>query len=62
MKFIELKVSSSQLMRAEKLYDFSSLKNSITKGDSQMYGAIGEVVVMDYLKASGIPAIDKTLV
>ena len=55
MKFIELKVSSSQLMRAEKLYDFSSLRNSITKGDSQMYGAIGEVVVMDYLKASGVP-------
>ena len=55
MKFIELKVSSSQLMRAEKLYDFSSLRNSITKGDSQMYGAIGEVVAMDYLIASGVP-------
>jgi hypothetical protein len=55
MKFIEIKVTSTQLMRAEKLYDFSSLHNSITKGDSQMYGAIGEVVAMDYLIASGVP-------
>lgn len=56
MKFIEIDVTSSQVMRAEKLYDFHNLKNSITKGDSQLYGAIGEVVVMDYLTASGIKA------
>jgi len=55
MKVIEMKVTSTQLMRAEKLYDFSSLRNSITKGDSQLYGAIGEVVVMDYLISSGVP-------
>ena len=55
MNVIEMKVTSSQLVRAEKLYDFSSLRNSITKGDSQMYGAIGEIVLMDYLVASGVP-------
>lgn len=55
MKFIEIDVTSSQVMRAEKLYDFNMLRNSITSGDSQIYGAIGEVVVMDYLIASGVP-------
>jgi hypothetical protein len=55
MNVIEMKVQSSQLMRAEKLYDFSSLRNSITKGDSQMYGAIGEIVLLDHLVSSGVP-------
>ncbi len=50
---IKVDVTREQLRRSEGLYPFGSLKNSITKGMSNIYGAIGEVIVHDYLEASG---------
>jgi hypothetical protein len=50
---IELKVTSDQLKRAESLYDFGVLKDSITSGKSNIYGALGEVVVDDWLNSNG---------
>lgn len=34
--------------RAEKLYDFGALPKSIMQGKSNIYGAVGEVVTLDY--------------
>ena len=41
------KIRPNQIVRAHNLYDFYNLQHSITKGRSQIYGAIGEIMVMD---------------
>lgn len=51
----EIKITEHQLARAHDLYDFNNLKNSITSGGSQLYGALGEILVWDWLCASGVP-------
>lgn len=50
---IEIAINDKQRERAEKLYEFKCLKGSITKGKSQIYGAIGEVMCLDYLSDFG---------
>jgi hypothetical protein len=45
---IEIKITPDMLDRANKLYEFHNIRNSITSGKSQDYGALGEVMVMDY--------------
>lgn len=50
---IRLKINKDQIKRASELYGFGALKNSITKGESNLYGAVGEIVVFDYCKNSG---------
>jgi hypothetical protein len=45
---IRLKISKDQVSRAKELYPFGHLKGSITKGKSNIYGSLGEVVVHDY--------------
>jgi hypothetical protein len=50
---IEITIDSKQIHRAEKLYEFKCLKGSITKGKSQIYGAIGEIMCFDYLSELG---------
>jgi len=45
---IKLPISDDQLKRAENLYPFEALKESIMEGKSNIYGAIGEIIVMDY--------------
>lgn len=42
-------ITEEQLERAKKLYEFSALKGSIMSGTSNIYGAIGEVIVYDAL-------------
>ncbi len=54
MNPVELSITESQLERAKSLYDFDNLSNSITKGKSQIYGAMGEILLMDYLMSNGI--------
>jgi hypothetical protein len=54
MNPIELSITESQLERAKSLYDFDNLSNSITSGKSQIYGAMGEILLMDYLISNGI--------
>ena len=50
---IEIAISHDQRGRAESLYEFKCLKGSITKGKSQIYGAIGEIICLDYLSDFG---------
>ena len=45
---ITLEISKQQIERANSLYSFGELNNSITKGKSNIYGAIGEIVLYDY--------------
>ena len=45
---ITIDITPEQIERAEKHYDFKSLKGSIMKGESNIYGALGEIVVHDY--------------
>lgn len=47
---IRLNISPEQLQRAKEMYEFNALKNSVTEGKSNIYGAIGEVMVYDYFK------------
>ena len=59
---ITLIPTSQQIERAKTLYDFYNLKNSITHGKSQIYGAIGEILVMDFLKAEKKESYDYDLI
>lgn len=45
---ITLPITAEQVERASELYPFDALENSITKGGSQIYGAMGEVVFGDF--------------
>ena len=47
-------MNSKIIERAKKLYDFGELNGSITKGKSNIYGAIGEIVVFDYFREKGL--------
>lgn len=52
---IEIDIKKEHIDYAKKLYSFDNLNNSITKGKSQIYGAIGEIVVAEYYKTNNIP-------
>ena len=45
-----IKISSDQLDRARHLYTFTALPRSIMKGKSNIFGAIGEIMVWDKFK------------
>lgn len=45
---IEVNITSDQISRVREWYDFKKLKNSYTNGSKQDYGALGEIIVMDY--------------
>jgi len=45
---IKLQITPEQIKRAEKLYLFNILKNSIKEGEGNLLGAIGEIVAFDY--------------
>lgn len=45
---IEVKITDKIIAKAKTLYDFYRINNSITKGMSQDYGALGEAVFMEY--------------
>jgi hypothetical protein len=50
---VEINITKDQLDRATDRYEFGSLNGSITKGRSNIYGAIGEIVAIDYLRSIG---------
>ncbi len=52
MKVVQ--ISKQQIERAEKLYPFKELNGSITKGKSNIYGALGEIIVYDINKHNGL--------
>jgi hypothetical protein len=45
---IEVNVTNEQLERAKDHFAFGALNNSITEGEANIVGAIGEIVVFDY--------------
>ena len=47
---IILDIKQNQIDEAQNLYTFKNLKGSITNGQSNIYGALGEVIVYDYFK------------
>ena len=49
---ITIPITQEDIDKAENLYSFKCLNSSITEGKSNIYGAIGEVVVERYLKST----------
>ena len=47
-------ITNNQIARAKELYLFSELNGSITKGKSNIYGALGEIVFYDYFLNKGM--------
>jgi len=45
---IALSVSQEQIEKAKKLYEFKKLNNSITKGEGNIAGALGEILICEY--------------
>ncbi len=56
-----LEIESDDIKIAKKLYSFYNLKNSITEGRSQLYGAVGEVMVAKYYNATYVGNYDYDL-
>jgi hypothetical protein len=46
----KLNISEEQLKRAEELFEFKKLNNSITSGEGNLAGALGEILVCDLFK------------
>ena len=46
----EVEITEEDLVKARNRYDFVNLNNSITNGASQLYGAIGEVMILKFYK------------
>lgn len=44
-------ITPEQIAEAKKLYTFKALNNSITEGESQIYGALGEVIAIEFLQS-----------
>lgn len=44
-------VTEEQLQRAKDRFEFKELNGSITNGDGNLAGALGEVITIDYLKS-----------
>lgn len=50
---ITIDITQDQIDRAKNLYGFVELKDSITHGEGNLVGAIGEIICMDYFKLTG---------
>ena len=48
-----INISEEQIERAKKLYSFKELRGSITKGEGNLRGALGEIIVFDIFTAKG---------
>lgn len=48
---IKIAPSNEQIRRAQRLFDFKVLNNSITDGDGNLAGALGEIIVCDHYNA-----------
>ena len=59
---ISLKITKNQINRAKELYSFKELNGSITKGISNIYGAIGEIIIHDYYNAKFESTYDYDLI
>lgn len=50
---ISLPVSQQDLQQARSHYDFYNIKNSLTEGASQIYGAVGEIKAVQWVRTLG---------
>lgn len=50
---IKVDITEKQLERAKVLYNFYNLNHSITSGKSQLWGALGEIIVHDFFDNKG---------
>jgi len=48
-----VQILKEQIERAKRLYSFTQLRGSITKGQSNIYGALGEIIIYDIYKNKG---------
>ena len=48
-----IKVLLDQVERAKNLYSFDELKGSVTKGEGNIFGALGEIIIYDIYKSKG---------
>jgi len=55
-----ISISNEQIERANELYPFNALKGSITKGKSNIYGALGEILIYDLCIEKGLNVDDKS--
>ncbi len=55
---IEVSVTKDQLERARTRFEFQELNGSITKGDGNLAGALGEIIVLDVLEGRGNKVTD----
>lgn len=51
---IQLSITDEQFKRAVELFEFKKLNNSITQGEGNLAGALGEILIVD--KFSGLQA------
>jgi hypothetical protein len=59
---IKIIPTQEQISRAQELFDFRALKNSITQGDGNLAGALGEIIVCDHYQAEQKNTYDYDLV
>jgi hypothetical protein len=58
---IVIAITNEQKARAKELYSFDKLNGSFTKGKGNSYGAIGEIIVLDYYKNKGFDVNNKII-
>jgi hypothetical protein len=58
---IKIIPTNDQIKEAYKLFDFKVLKNSVTEGDGNVAGALGEIVVRDAYKGKQANTYDYDL-
>jgi hypothetical protein len=55
---ISLNITQQQIERSKNHYEFGTLENSITDGQRNELGALGEIVVLDYYNSIGSDIVD----
>jgi hypothetical protein len=51
---IHKEITEDQRRRARELYSFKALKGSITKGSNNIFGALGEILILDHYIKLGV--------
>ena len=62
LKVKRIEITKEQIERAEQLFQFNKLKNSITEGDGNLAGALGEIIVCDEYKGEQANTYDYDLI
>ena len=59
LEMLITEISQSQIERAKEALTHGALRNSITKGKSNLYGYLGEIITLDYFRERGKEAQHK---